>query len=316
MTTGSDFYLLTPDAVLQAAEFAGFRPTGELTQLNSYENRVFDLRLEDGKNIIAKFYRPQRWSEKSILEEHSFLKELRSEGIEVIAPLEIHAEKTLLRWNNLWTAFFPKFRGRLPNELLPNDRRKVGRLLARIHNVGAQKEFRHRPVMDESWQNAFSALKVLEPIISLELKGRYLEAAETIIEAHRDIIDPKEFIRIHGDVHRGNLLTDTREFFFVDFDDCMMGPVVQDFWMLLSGDNETDIAELEEILSGYEELRSFPEHQWEWVPILRGLRIIGYAAWIARRWQDPSFPRIFPEFGTYRYWAEETESLEKIAWKI
>jgi Ser/Thr protein kinase RdoA (MazF antagonist) len=129
-----------------------------------------------------------------------------------------------------------------------------------------------------------------------------------------DLLIYQEFIRIHGDCHKGNLLHNGQQFFLVDFDDFCTGPVIQDFWMLLSGDGEEAEREREEILQGYEELREFPHHQWEWVPFLRGLRIISYAGWIAKRWEDPSFPRLFPEFNTYSYWAEEVEALEKIAW--
>jgi Ser/Thr protein kinase RdoA (MazF antagonist) len=149
---------------------------------------------------------------------------------------------------------------------------------------------------------------------------RYNEAAEHIISALEDVVNPKEYIRIHGDCHRGNILTNSQEYFLVDFDDVCMGPVIQDVWMLLSGDEEIAPVEYKEeikhFLEGYEELRIFPSQQWSWIPILRGIRIIGYAGWIAKRWTDPSFPKIFPEFNTYRYWAEEVDALTKIARKI
>jgi Ser/Thr protein kinase RdoA (MazF antagonist) len=315
----SSFFNLDPEMIMQAAESAGFQPTGEFSQLNSYENRVFDLRLESGQSqerLIAKFYRPGRWSLEALKEEHEFLFDLQKEGLPVIAPLIGKNNSSLLQTEDIWVAFFPKFVGRMPEEFLQNDLYQVGRRLAQIHNIGARKDFRHRAIIGDFPYSMEENLDFLERWIAPEVKHRYLEAAETVVQAMRDYFDPESFIRIHGDCHRGNLLsrslTTGREFSFVDFDDCSMGPEVQDFWMLFSGldsENEQDL-----ILSGYEELRDFPHTQLRLVPWLRGLRIFSYAAWIARRWEDPSFPRLFPEFNSYSYWAEETEAIEKIAW--
>ena len=202
----------------------------------------------------------------------------------------------------------------MPQEFLGDDYRKVGRLMAQVHNVGARKPAPHRPTLDTSYYGGWDTLDNLQDWITPELRGRYNVAAEEILYSIDDHFDPSEFIRIHGDCHKGNLLNNGTQFFLVDFDDFVNGPVVQDFWMLLSGDKETFDQEKELIISGYEELREVPDHQWAWVPWLRGLRIISYAGWIAKRWEDPSFPRLFPEYNTYRYWAEEVEALEKIAW--
>jgi Ser/Thr protein kinase RdoA (MazF antagonist) len=188
--------------------------------------------------------------------------------------------------------------------------------MAQVHNIGARKKAPNRPVLDTSYYGGWETLDNLQDWVTPELRGRYNAAAEDILYAIDDNFDPSEFIRIHGDCHKGNLLNNGTQFFLVDFDDFVNGPVVQDFWMLLSGDQETFGEEKDLIISGYEELREFPDHQWSWIPMLRGLRIISYAGWIAKRWVDPSFPRIFPEFNTYRYWAEEVEALEKIAWSI
>jgi Ser/Thr protein kinase RdoA (MazF antagonist) len=322
------FYNLQPESVLDAAEFCGFKVTGEFTQLNSYENRVFDIKIEGADSVIAKFYRPGRWDEETILEEHHFLKELKHEGILAVAPLLLTAEgsrsvqkgaKTLIQFQDLWVAFFPKIRARMPQELMANDLKQIGRLMARLHNIGEQSDFVHRPVLDSSYYGGWETLDFLQEWIAPEVRHRYNEFAEQIISALDYEVDVNEFIRIHGDCHRGNILTDSREYFLVDFDDVCMGPVVQDVWMLLSGDEDSSSdynQEIKHFLEAYEELRLFPSHQWDWIPILRGIRIIGYAGWIAKRWSDPSFPKIFPEFNSYRYWAEEVDALSKIVRKI
>lgn len=320
MDKSSSFYNLDPEKVLAAAEQAGFYPTGEFTQLNSYENRVFDLRLEENlpgtsnKNIIAKFYRPQRWSQEALREEHEFLLSLKAEGIPAVAPLLLPNGKTLLEQDGIFVTFFPKVLGRMPQEFLQDDLLKVGRLMAQVHNVGSLKKAPARPTMDGA--DAWQTLDLLQTWIAPEVRHRYNTAAELILEAIQDTFDPSEFIRIHGDCHKGNLLNNGQQFFLVDFDDFVNGPVMQDFWMLLSGDEDQIEDEKFQIIDGYEELREFPHHQWQWIPLLRGLRIISYAGWIAKRWQDPSFPRLFPDYNTYSYWAEEVEALEKIAWKV
>ncbi len=322
MNKSSSFYNLDPEKVLLAAEQAGFSPTGEFTQLNSYENRVFDIKLEEAlkdaaqtKNVIAKFYRPQRWSRAAIEEEHEFLISLKNEGIPAVAPL-LHNGSSILEVDDMFVSFFPKVLGRMPQEFLDGELKKVGRLMAQVHNVGARKEALHRPVLDSSYYGGWDTLDFLEDWIAPEVRDRYVRVAEDILYAIDDTFNPEEFIRIHGDCHKGNLLNNGQQFFLVDFDDFVNGPVIQDFWMLLSGDEDQLDDEKYQIIEGYEELREFPDHQWNMIPMLRGLRIISYAGWIAKRWEDPSFPRLFPEFNTFSYWAEEVEALEKIAWKI
>jgi Ser/Thr protein kinase RdoA (MazF antagonist) len=318
MNSKSSFYNLDPEKVLQAAENEGFLTTGEFSQLNSYENRVFDIRLEQSfenhHNIIAKFYRPNRWSKESIQEEHQFLLDLQQENIPAVAPITLKSSQTLSEQYGMYVAFFPKVRGRMPQEFIGDELQQVGRLMAQVHNVGARRPAPHRPVLDTTYYGGWPTLEFLQSWIAPEIKNRYNDAAEVILNKLDQILNHKEFIRIHGDCHKGNLLHNGKQFFLVDFDDFCTGPVIQDFWMLLSGEGEEGQREREEIITGYEELREFPYHQWSWVPWLRGLRIISYAGWIAKRWEDPSFPRLFPEFNTYRYWAEEVEALEKIAW--
>jgi Ser/Thr protein kinase RdoA (MazF antagonist) len=319
----TSFYRLDPDLVLAATEEAGFHPTGEFTQLNSYENRVFDIRLEKGTSehdrVIAKFYRPGRWPLAALLEEHDFLFDLQKEGVPVVAPLLQRNQTSLTEISDMYVAFFPKFLGRMPEEFLEKDLSQVGRRLAQIHNIGARKDFRHRAILGEAPYSSWDNLELLSHWVAAEMWPRYEKAVIAIVEAYEDTLDPADFLRIHGDCHRGNLLArllpgNQREFFFVDFDDCLMGPEVQDFWMLFSGSDFGEEQDL--IVSGYEELREFPDQQMQWIPLLRGLRIFSYSAWIARRWTDPSFPRLFPNFETYTFWAEETEALEKIAWSL
>jgi Ser/Thr protein kinase RdoA (MazF antagonist) len=323
MDKNASFYSLEPEKVLQAAENVGLYPTGEFTQLNSYENRVFDIKLEEpcmpgalNKNVIAKFYRPNRWNKEAIMEEHEFLLSLQAEGIPAVAPLILGHDQTVAEVDGMFVSFFPKVLGRMPQEFLDGELKKVGRLMAQVHNIGARKPAPHRPTLDTSYYGGWETLDHLQDWITPELRERYTVASEDILFAIEESFNPSEFIRIHGDCHKGNLLNNGQQFFLVDFDDFVNGPVVQDFWMLLSGDADMLDEEKSQILAGYEELREFPDEQWAWIPLLRGLRIISYAGWIAKRWQDPSFPRLFPEFNTYTYWAEEVEAIERIAWQI
>lgn len=314
----NSFYELQPDLVLEATEQSGFRTTGEMTQLNSYENRVFDIRLEKTpgapERVIAKFYRPGRWNADALLEEHEFLHELAAEGFEVAAPYILQSGSTLGVAGDLFFALFPKIQGRMPEELLERDWKQVGRLLARVHSLGARSEFKHRPVVGETPFSPWETLELLEQWISPEMWPRYEAAAIELLDRIDDEIDRGEYQRIHGDCHRGNLICFDERISLVDFDDCGMGPVVQDFWMLFTsamGEDERDL-----LIEGYEEFREFPHHQLAWIPLLRGLRILSYSGWIARRWDDPFFPKTFPDFGSYTMWAEETEALEKIAWGL
>lgn len=311
-----NFYELTPDEVLKGIETLGINTTGEFTQLNSYENRVFEVRLEENflnaEKLIAKFYRPGRWSEKALLDEHNFLADLKNEGIEVVAPYEIKS-KTIFSHQDIYFSLFPKFYGRMPQELLKGDFQKIGRTLALIHNVGSRSKAKHRLAMTADVYG-YESLKILKNVVAMEMWTRYEKAAKQILTYLDEMLEPEKFIRIHGDCHRGNLLNDGQKFFFVDFDDHCNGPEAQDFWMLLSQDQLDQ--ELDEILDGYTEIRDFDESQIDLFEPLRGLRIIHYAKWIAARWTDPSFPRLFPDFQSYSYWAQETEQLEKIAWSL
>ena len=316
----SDFDRLQPLVILHAIEAAGYRTTGEYTQLNSYENRVFEVRLEKNPRapepvdrVIAKFYRPNRWSKEAISDEHRFLADLQREGIPAISPLPLRTGGTLLEFEGYNLAVFPKVIGRMPDEFLSGQLKQVGRTLARIHNVGARHRARHRPILD-SETYGWSALDRLERFVYPELWRRYEEACIEILHHLEDNLDPSTYIHIHGDCHRGNLLHNGSEFFFVDFDDCCNGPVAQDFWMLLSaplGEDDSSF-EHDEICLGYEELREVPD-EWHLFEPLRGLRILHYSGWIANRWNDPFFKQIFPAFTSYNYWLDELTRLTQIA---
>ncbi|MFN8945631.1 MAG: serine/threonine protein kinase, partial [Pseudobdellovibrionaceae bacterium] len=270
-------------------------------------------------SVIAKFYRPNRWSKACIQEEHNFLTDLALDGIPAVLPLAFD-QKTVFEHEGIYIALFPKVRGKMPDELNKNNFVQIGGLIARLHNVGARKPSIHRPVMNTNYYGGWPTLSDLSSLIAPEVSHRYKMAAETILYAYEDLCDGFDrdfFHRIHGDAHRGNLLSTGAatgsSFFMLDFDDFGMGPAVQDFWMLFSGEGEELEEQKELLLQGYEEFRDFDDAQWDLILPLRGMRIISYAGWIAKRWDDPSFPKIFPEFGSYKYWAEETEELEKIA---
>jgi Ser/Thr protein kinase RdoA (MazF antagonist) len=316
MRQGTSFYQLTPDFVLNAVEQSGWPLTGELIQLNSYENRVYSLRTEDKNQVIVKFYRPGRWSETAIREEHLFLDELQLAGVPVVAPLKQKSGDTLSLHEGLWCAVFPKARGRMPQEFTLEELTQLGRVLAQLHNVGAQGKCPNRPIIDADHMGR-AALEVIAPLIPHQIKDRYLDVAEELLTSLDERLEPKKFQRIHGDCHRGNVLqTDDpgkpREFFLVDFDDFGLGPVAQDLWMLFRHDEEDSDDEIDAFLKGYTALRDFDEDDLELMQPLRGLRILHYAAWIARRWEDPSFPQLFPHFGSDAYWFEELKALETI----
>jgi Ser/Thr protein kinase RdoA (MazF antagonist) len=305
------FYNLTPDAILEAAEQAGLRPAGYCLALNSYENRVYDLRLEDDSHVVAKFYRPGRWSREQILEEHEFLLDLQADEIPVCAPLTLACGGTVDEIRGILFAVWPRTGGRIPDELPDDALASLGRLLARIHNQGALKPAPHRR---ELTGHAYG----LEPLAFLEshtflpdrLASRYRRAVEEIVAVYDDWLPDVPVHRIHGDCHLGNLLHGSAGWFFLDFDDFLTGPAVQDVWMLCSARDAEGRRQRTIFLDGYRQFRDFDDRWLRLIEPLRALRYIHYAAWLARRWEDPAFPRAFPHFGTEAYWEEQTADLE------
>jgi len=307
------FLSLTPDKVLEAVEAAGVRVNPLCYPLNSFENRVYEVECEDRTRIIAKFYRPGRWSRAQILEEHRFLAELEEAEIPVCPTRPFPDGETLKPIGHILYCLFHRTGGRAPDELDEALAERLGRLAARIHNVGAAGSATHRVKLSGDTM-AREALEFLEAKKSVpaRLEARYLEAANEIADTADARLRGVETHRIHGDLHLGNLLLRDGVFHVLDFDDMMTGPAVQDLWLLLPG-RDAFTQRLRGVFVGaYEELRRFDRGTLRLIEPLRGLRMIHYAAWIARRWHDPIFPRTFVHFGTEAYWEEQTRDLEEL----
>jgi Ser/Thr protein kinase RdoA (MazF antagonist) len=313
------FASLTPDAVLNAIDDTDLACSGSLLALNSYENRVFQVGVEDRDQrfLVAKFYRPGRWTDGQILEEHAFTQELADAEIPAVPPLAL-VGRTLHTHAGHRFALYPRRGGRAP-ELEDRDvRRWLGRFLARIHTIGAAAPFRQRPALDvDTFGREPVAALLAGTWLPLALRNVYFGLAAQAtdgIEACFARAGSVARIRLHGDVHVGNVLWTDGGPHFVDFDDARTGPAVQDLWMLLSGTQEERQAQLADLLDGYEEFREFDRRELHLIEALRTLRLIHYAAWIARRWHDPAFPAAFPWFDTPRYWEERILELrEQIA---
>lgn len=317
MTSAPPFSGLTPDCVLDAVESVGFRSDGRLLALNSYENRVYQIGMEDGPPLVAKFYRPQRWTDDAILEEHAFLRELAEREIPVIAPLN-ERTTTLHEHNGFRFALFPKHGGRAPELDVRGTREWMGRFIARIHAVGALTRFEHRPGLDiASFGEEPRDYLLADGFIPLDLDDAYRSVVELALQSVRHCYEragPVKSLRLHGDCHIGNVLWTESGPHFVDFDDSRSGPAVQDLWMLLSGDHAEMSRQLAALLSGYEKFFDFDTRELYLIEALRTLRLIHYSAWIARRWNDPAFPAAFPWFNTQRYWQDRILELrEQIA---
>jgi len=306
----NSFYSLTPDRVIESVESSGFSVTGHYMVLNSYENRVYDLKLENGDHIIVKFYRPGRWNYEQIKEEHQFLFDLADDEITVCKPLKFSDGSTIHNADGIFFAIWPRTGGRIPEELNDTELINIGRLLGRIHNNGSAKECNHRLRLSGEIYgiNSLNYLTTNNFLPANCIK-KYSEAVNEIVTVYNTLSLDVPIHRIHGDCHPGNLLKRDNVFFFLDFDDFLTGPAVQDLWMLISSRDDDFQRQLNLILLGYREFRDF-ENQWlRLIEPLRGLRYINYAAWIARRWNDPAFPQIFPHFGTAEYWEKETSDL-------
>jgi len=311
------FYALTPDRVLTAVEAGGFLPTGHCSPLTCLENRVYDVRLEDGSHVVAKFYRPDRWSREAILDEHRFLCELREAEIPVCAPLPFPDGATLHTVEDIHYAVWPRTGGRSPDEFSDEQVGILGRLLARIHNVGAAGAADHRPRLDAR-ASALAPLEQLEArgFLPPECRRRYRKAVEEVAALYEAWSGGVPVHRIHGDCHRGNLLVGDEGWFFLDFDDFVVGPAVQDVWMLLPGRDAEGARQRALLIDAYRQFRPFDEGWVRLVEPLRAFRFIFYAAWIARRWEDSAFPAAFPHFGTADYWENETRDLEELVLRL
>ncbi len=307
---------LRPDDILTAIDGLGFQCDGRFLALNSYENRVYQVGVEDSEPVIAKFYRPGRWSDDAILEEHRFTAELADKEIPVVAPLTI-AGATLHQCGPFRVSVSPCRGGRAP-ELDDRDlMRQLGRLVARMHLQGETGRFEHRPAIDiETYGNASHDYLLEQGFIPDELQAAYESIAEHLFEdinACFDRASGSRSIRLHADFHPGNVLVAGEQLHIVDLDDARTGPAVQDLWMFLSGDRNEQTPQLATLLEGYEEFRKFDARELHLIEALRTLRIMHYAAWLARRWQDPAFKIAFPWFNSHRYWDEHILALREQA---
>ncbi|KXS30976.1 MAG: Protein RdoA [Candidatus Gallionella acididurans] len=308
---------LDPDAVLDALESINLRGDGRLLALNSYENRVYQVGMEEGPPLIAKFYRPARWSDAEILEEHAFVATLAAREIPVVPALEISG-RTLHEYNGFRFAVFTRHGGRAPELDDRNTLEWMGRFIGRIHAVGALQPYRHRPTLDiGSFGVEPSTYLLAHDFIPAELVEVYRGVIGLALDGIRRCYDRAGVlinIRLHGDCHIGNVLWTDAGPHFVDFDDSRMGPAIQDLWMLLSGERADMVRQLADLLAGYEDFHEFEPRELHLVEALRTLRLIHYAAWIARRWDDPAFAVAFPWFNTQRYWQDRILELrEQIA---
>ena len=311
---------LTPDVVLNALESRGLRCDGRMLALASYENRVYQVGIEDGTPVVAKFYRPGRWSDDQVLEEHAFAAELASNEIPVVAPLQLEGA-TLHHAEGFRFAVFPRKGGRAPELEDPAVLEWLGRFLGRIHAVGSAGRFRHRPTIGIAEFGEEPRAFLLESgFVPAELRDPWRQAVDLALEGVRAAfsrVPGAEVLRLHGDCHAGNVLwtpsdgNTTGGPHFVDLDDARMGPSVQDLWMLVSGDRDTMGRQLGHLLRGYEDFREFDDRELHLVEALRTLRLIHYSAWLARRWSDPAFPIAFPFFATPRYWQDRVLELRE-----
>ena len=316
------FDRLTPQALLDVLDSAGLRGDGRLLQLNSYENRVFQVMLEDGSAVVAKFYRPGRWSDAQILEEHGFAAELAQAEVPVVAPLALTGGQTLVHalidGQPFRVAAYPRRSGHGPELDDPATLRWLGRFIARLHTVGQRQRFAHRQTLDvATFGHAALARLVSQAVIppaQIEPWRNTCQQALAAMDAAFAAV-PARLIRLHGDCHPGNILWrdegDAGGPHTVDLDDAVTGPAVQDLWMLLSGGLQEMRTELTDILAGYEQFTTFDRSELALIEPLRALRMIHYSAWLAQRWHDPAFPKAFPWFAESRYWEQHYRSLDE-----
>jgi Ser/Thr protein kinase RdoA (MazF antagonist) len=304
---------LTPDAVLDALESTGLRGDGRLSALNSYENRVFQVGLEDDSYVVAKFYRPERWTDAQILEDHAFSIELAEREIPVVAPREINGN-TLHHHAESRFAVFQRRGGRIPELEDEKVLEWIGRFLGRIHAVGATRPFKLRPALDVATFGTEPRDWLLASgMIPEDLQETWVTTADLALQGVKNRFEITQFrtIRLHGDCHAGNILWTPAGPHFVDLDDARNGPAAQDLWMLLAGDRATATTQLRAMLEGYERFCAFDRAEIGLIEPLRTLRLIHYSYWLARRWQDPAFPAAFPWFGTQRYWQDRILELRE-----
>lgn len=308
MSSAHPYDALTPDLVLDAVESTGRLSDMRMLALNSYENRVFQVGIEDDTPVIAKFYRPERWSAAAIQEEHDFTQALADAEISVVAPLRDDAGRSLFEHAGFRFALYPRRGGHAPNLDDPDTLFSLGRTLGRIHAIGRAANFQYRPTVDvaslgrDSWEFLQNG-----DFLPAHLATEFAEAVEALLARCDQRFAETNYqpLRLHGDCHPGNILWRDDTAHFVDFDDARTGPAVQDFWMLLADDRHEQARQMMELIEGYEEFCDFNRGELKLIEPLRGLRQLYYSAWLARRWEDPAFPRHFPWFNSPHYWQQQ-----------
>ena len=308
------FLRLTPSFVMDAIEAMGYRCDGRIFALNSYENRVYQVGIDEAAPLIAKFYRPGRWSRDQIREEHDFCAELVEQELPIVAPLKNPDGSTLCDYDQFMFALYPRQGGHAPEFDNLGNLKILGRLLARIHAIGAVRPFQERPVLDLQSFGTASVQLIEEKFIPDEYRASYCAVTGQLLEEIAAIlheVGPVRAIRTHGDCHAGNILWRENAPHFVDFDDARTAPAVQDFWMMFSGERPRQLAQLDSLLEGYREFNDFEPRELRLIEPLRTLRMLHYSAWLARRWQDPLFPHTFFWFNTTRYWGEHILELRE-----
>jgi Ser/Thr protein kinase RdoA (MazF antagonist) len=308
------FQSLTPSFIMDAVESQGFRCDCRNLALNSYENRVYQVGTEEGLPLIVKFYRPGRWSDAQIVEEHSFCLELADHELPVVAPWTNPSGQSLFHHGGFRFALYPRQGGHAPEFDNLDNLLSLGRMLGRIHSIGALQPFVHRPVLDSQSFGYASVALIAERFIPEEYRASYLAVTGQLlaaIDASLAGAGPIRYLRTHGDCHSGNILWRDGAPHFVDFDDARMAPAVQDLWMMLSGDRARQTAQLEALLEGYQEFCDFQQRELRLIEPLRALRMLHHTAWLASRWADPIFPVTFPWFNTVRYWGEQILQLRE-----
>jgi len=307
---------LSPDRVLDAVESLGYLSDARVFALNSYENRVYQVGIEEAAPLVAKFYRPERWSDAAIREEHQFSQTLADAEIPVVPPIRDAQGETLFEFGGFRFALFRRHGGHAPELDNLDNLYTLGATLGRIHALGASAKFIHRPALDSySFGHQSRAFLLEHDWVPTEQRYEYTRLTEELldlIESRFARIDRLRTIRLHGDCHPGNILWRDDAPNFVDFDDCRTGPAVQDLWMLISGDHQQQQLQLGEILEGYETYHPFNRAELQLIEPLRALRIMHYCAWLARRWEDPAFPLHFPWFNTPAYWMEHLMELREL----